>query len=56
MRRKACVCADEHGAVYGSVESLCCPPETNVTPYFNYIGIKIENQNPLETPVSDALG
>ena len=26
--------------MYGIVESLYCTPETNITPYVNYIGIK----------------
>ena len=29
--------------VYRIVESLYCTPETNIKPYVNYTGIKIEN-------------
>jgi len=30
--------------MYGSVESLYCTPETNVTLYINYIEIKIKKK------------
>ena len=33
---------DEHWVMYGIVESLHCTPETNVTLYVNYTGIKIK--------------
>ena len=32
---------DEHGIMQGSAESLYCTPETNITLYVNYTGIKI---------------
>ena len=31
----------EHRAIYGSVESLCCTPETRTTLYVDSTGIKI---------------
>ena len=31
---------DKHQVMYGSVESLDCTPETNITLYFNYTGTK----------------
>ena len=34
--------SDEHGVIYGSVESLCCTPETNITLHINSTGIKID--------------
>ena len=30
------VCGDEHWVTYGTVESLYCTPETNITLYVNY--------------------
>ena len=34
-------CHDEHWVMYGIVESLYNIPETNITLYVNYTGIKI---------------
>ena len=31
---------DKHPVMYGRVESLCCTPETNITLYVNYTGVK----------------
>ena len=28
---KKCACCDEHQVLYGTVESLYCTPETNIT-------------------------
>ena len=36
---KECTC-DKHWVMYGSVESLYYTPETNITLYVNYTGIK----------------
>ena len=34
---------DEHWVMYTVVETLYCPPETNITVYVNCTGIKIKN-------------
>jgi len=34
-------CRDKHWEMYGNVELLYCTPETNITLYVNYTGIKI---------------
>ena len=34
---------DEHWVIYRIVESLYCTPETNMTLYVKYTGIKIKN-------------
>ena len=35
MGIKECTCRDEHWVLYGSVESLYCTPETDITLYVN---------------------
>ena len=42
MGIKECTCHDEHRVMCGSVESLDCTPETNITLYVNYTEIKIK--------------
>ena len=39
METKEGAC-DEHWVMYGSVESLCCTPKTNITVYVNCTGFK----------------
>ena len=53
----------EHWVLYGSVESLYCTPETNVTLHVNCTGIKIKNviktkqskQKAYRTPERDCI-
>ena len=40
MGTKECTCCDEHQVMYGSVESLYCTLESNITLCVNYTGIK----------------
>lgn len=40
MGIKDCNFRDERRVMYGSGESLYCTPETNITLYANYTGIK----------------
>ena len=40
MGIKEDTCPDEHGMTYGSVESVYCTSEANVTLYVNYTEIK----------------
>ena len=42
MEIKECTCCDEHWVMYGSVESLYYTPESNITLYVNYTGIKMK--------------
>ena len=45
---------DEHWVMYGSVESLYCTPETNITLYVNYTGIKtISHTDELKNTVKE---
>ena len=36
-----CTCLDEHWVMYGTVGSLYYTPESNITLYVNYAGIKL---------------
>ena len=42
MEVKECALCAEHWVMDGSVESLHCTPETNITLYVSYTGIKIK--------------
>lgn len=42
MEIKEGTCHDDHQVLYGIVELLYCPPETNMTLYVNCTEIKIK--------------
>ena len=35
LRIKECTYSDEHWVIHGTVDSLYCTPETNITLYWN---------------------
>ena len=44
MEIKEYNCHDDHWVMYGIVESLYCTPETNITLFINYTGVKIKTK------------
>ena len=54
---KEYIYCDEHWIVYRTVETLHCTPETNITLYVNYTGIKIiKKKQPKTKKVTTYVG
>ena len=45
MGIKEGTCYEEHQVLYGSIDSLHCTLETNITLYANYLGFKLDFKN-----------